>query len=90
MILASVPDAVWVALIGAGGVVVAAWLPTRKTRREIERRVGEPNGHGSLTEMVSHVIFAVAQLDSKIDLHEEKDEQRFAEVHEAIREARTR
>ena len=61
-------DAVIVAVIGFAGLSLAAWIPTR----QIRKRVGSPNGHGSLIDMVTHLFRLHEETQTRVRaLHEE-------------------
>lgn len=65
-----------IALIGAAALVAAGVVPAVITAR----RVGSPNGHGSLTSMVSSVLDWVKHLDGRMDQLEHGHNQLSAKV----------
>lgn len=46
--------------------LLAIWLGGRKTRREIGRRVGTPNGHGNVVQMVERLLAGQAGQDERL------------------------
>jgi len=62
-----------VAIIGFGGIVTAAAIPSWRTKRTI----GSRNGQGTVVQMLEHVIEHQTE-------HALEDERRFAEVQARI------
>lgn len=58
---------VYVALIGAIVAPAASMVLTRRgTKRELEQRVGTPNGHGNVVEMLERLVTGQAGQDNRI------------------------
>ena len=58
---------VYVALIGAIVTpIVTGALARRGTKRELEHRVGTPNGHGNVVEMLTSLLTGQADQDNRI------------------------
>lgn len=65
---------VYVALIGAiVSPFVTGALQRRGTKRELEQRVGTPNGHGNLVEMSERMLDGQARQDDRIARLERHD-----------------
>lgn len=59
--------AVWVALVGAVVTpVVTSVVARRGTKRELEQRVGTPNGHGNVVEMFERLVTGQAGQDNRL------------------------
>ena len=58
---------VYVALIGAIVTpIVTGALARRGTKRELENRVGTPNGHGNVVEMLERLVTGQAGQDNRL------------------------
>lgn len=82
-VVTQVCGAVIVAAITASGAVMAA----RAARHDVARRVGEPNGHGNLIEMVEELLNGQARHDTRFARLEERTarmEDRQADHHERL------
>jgi hypothetical protein len=75
-VLAALSEPVQVAGITAAGLVLAASVPTwltvrsaRRTRKRtesIDEKIGEPNGHGNMVEMLTTILNGQAGQDNRI------------------------
>lgn len=81
-------EAIIVALIAAViGPTVVALVQQRRSHDDLSRRLGEPNGHGSLVAMVQSVIAGQADQDGRIAHLEDRvgrTEARIGSLHERV------
>jgi hypothetical protein len=55
------------AAVTGGFALLAIWLGNRKTRRDVADRVGTPNGHGDLIQMVTSLHQRQDRQDRRAD-----------------------
>lgn len=56
-----------ISTIGALGVaIVPVYITSRKKTNEIDKKIGEPNGHGSLSHMTEKILGLVEDLGSRM------------------------
>lgn len=71
--------------IGALGVaIVPVFITSRKKANDIQNRIGEPNGHGSLSNITEEILGLVKDLGHRMN----RMESRLDRLEETIDESR--
>lgn len=73
-------ETVAAAAITAGGVVAAAWIPTRA----LKKRVGSPNGSGNVIEMLEATVESLGELKGELRAHTTQDAANFRAIEDRL------
>lgn len=87
LLLAAIPAA-----LTGGAAIVVFVMQARRSRQDLERRVGEPNGRGNVVQMLEHLLMhqgrlydrlslAVTRLD-EIEMWQQKQDERIKAVEQ--------
>ena len=66
----SLPVEVQVALVTgffSASAVLVPVLMNRRTAKSVSKRMGEPNGHGTLTDMLQEILTRLHIVDKRVD-----------------------
>jgi len=84
MIAVTTSGDVLIGVLSALGLVASTTIPWWLSARKVKHRLGNPNGYGSISEMLETTIERVGSLNHRLEEHTAQDARNFYRINERL------